>query len=38
MALEKLYKVYKKPLQFRKFLNKETSEEATETETVEEDE
>jgi hypothetical protein len=38
MALEKLNKVYKKPLQFRKFLNKETSEEAKEAETVKEDE
>jgi hypothetical protein len=36
MVLEKLYKVYKKPLQFRKFLNKETTEEAKEAETVEE--
>jgi hypothetical protein len=36
LALEKMFKAYKKTLQFKKLLNKETSEEAKETEAVEE--
>ena len=34
MALEKLFKVYRKPLQFRKFLNKETAEDKEEAEVI----
>jgi len=36
LALERMFKAYKKTLQFKKFLNKETTEETKETEIVEE--
>jgi hypothetical protein len=37
-SVEKMYMAYNKPLQFRSFLNKETTEEAKEIEEVKEDE